>query len=180
MKKGSDRESDFAKLYEKNFRGIIAQILKYVADYEAAEDLSQECFIKIYNCRDKLDFNSDNARNYLYKSAKNAAIDYNRKLARDYKMSNRLLPELKKMDKDFYSQVENSYIDGEVVSTVHDILSEFPEKTRQVFFDRVIHDKNLRAISEERDITLYKICKIEKELLFYLRSRLKVFCSDGV
>ena len=179
MKRDSDRDCNFGKLYEKHYRGVVVQILKYVADYETAEDLAQECFIKIYDRRYILDFDSDNARNYLYKAAKNAAIDYNRKLARDYKNSSRLLPELKKMDKDFYSQVENYVIDGEVLSTVHDILSEFPEKTREVFFDRIIHEKNLRAISEERDITLYKICKIEKELLLYLKSRLKVFCSEG-
>jgi RNA polymerase sigma-70 factor (ECF subfamily) len=178
VKRESDADSEFGKLYEKNFRGLIARILKYVADYETAEDLAQECFIKIYDRRNNLDFASDNARNYLYKTAKNAAIDYKRKLARDCKNSSRLLPELKEMDKDFYSQVEDYVIDGEVLSTVHDILSEFPEKTREVFFDRVIHEKNLRTISEERNITLYKIGKIEKELLFYLRNRLKLYCGE--
>lgn len=179
MKRDSDRDCNFNRLYEKNYRGVVTQILKYVSQYEIAEDLAQECFIKIYNCRDKLDFTSDNARNYLYKAAKNAAIDYNRKLARDYKNSSRLLPELKAMDNDFYSQVENYYIEGEVLSTVHDILSEFPEQTREVFFDRIIHEKNLRTISQERNITQYKICRIEKELLFYLKSRLKILCSEG-
>ena len=174
----TDAYCNFVKLYEKNYRGVVFQILKYVSDYEIAEDLAQECFIKIYHRRDKLDFESDNAKNYLYKAAKNAAIDYNRKLARDYKNSIRLIPELKEMDMDFYSQVENYVIEGEVVNTVQDVLSEFPDKTRQIFIDRVVYDKNLREISREHDITLYKICRIEKELRFYLKNRLRMFCDE--
>jgi RNA polymerase sigma-70 factor (ECF subfamily) len=170
---------EFGKLYEKNFRGVVLLILKYVDDFDAAEDLAQDCFLRVYDRYCNIDICMESARNYLYKAAKHAAIDYKRRCARDAKRDNSLIPELKEMNSSFFNQVENYVIEGEVASTVHDILAEFPVKTRQVFIDRVIHEKNLREISREHDITLYKICRIEKELRFYLKKRLKLFCDDS-
>lgn len=178
-----DREvllkKEFEKLYERNFKGILLLILKYVNDYHAAEDLAQDCFLRVYTRFNNTDLCLESARNYLYKSAKNAAIDYKRKCARDSRRENRAIPELLEMNSHFYDQVENYVIEGEVVSTVNEILSEFPEKSRQIFLDRVVYEKNLRDISREHNMTLYRICKIEKELRSYLKNRLKYYYIDG-
>lgn len=178
-----DREillkEEFEKLYEKNFKGILLLILKYVNDYHVAEDLAQDCFLRVYSRFRSTDLCLESARNYLYKSAKNAAIDFKRKSVRDFKRENRVLPELVEMNSHFYDQVENVVIDGEVLSTVNDILSEFPEKSRQIFLDRVVYSKNLREVSREQKITLYRVGKIEKELRSYLKTRLKYYYLDG-
>ena len=76
-------KKEFEKLYEKNFRGVLLLILKYVNDYHAAEDLAQDCFLRVFARYNNTDLCLESARNYLYKSAKHAAIDYKRKYARD-------------------------------------------------------------------------------------------------
>lgn len=178
-----DREvllkEEFEKLYEKNFKGILLLILKYVNDYHAAEDLAQDCFLRVYSRYSKTDLCLESVRNYLYKSAKHAAIDYKRKCVRDFKKENKVIPELIEMNSHFYDQVENYVIEGDVLSTVNDILSEFPEKSRQVFIDRVMYSKNLRDVSREQQMTLYRVSKIEKELRSYLKNRLKYYYLDG-
>lgn len=172
-------KKEFEKLYKKNFQGILLLILKYINDYHAAEDLAHDCFLRVYTRYNNTDLSLESARNYLYKSAKHAAIDHKRKCARDSRRETRAIPELVEMNSHFYDQVENYVIEGEVVSTVNEILNEFPEKSRQVFIDRVVYDKNLRDISREHDMTLYRICRIEKELLCYLKRRLKHYYIDG-
>lgn len=172
-------KKEFEKLYEKHFRGILLLILKYVNDYHAAEDLTHDCFLRVYTRYIDSDLCLASVRNYLYKSAKNAAIDYKRKCARDFRRESRAIPELVEMNNHFHDQVENYVIEGEVVSTVNEVLSEFPEKSRQVFIDRVVYEKNLKDISQEHHITLYRICRIEKELLSCLKRRLKHYYIDG-
>ena len=134
---------EFGKLYEKNFRGVILLILKYVNDYHIAEDLAQECFLRVFERFHNSDLCLESAKNYLYKSAKHAAIDYKRKSARDAVRDQKAFVDLKELHHDFYEKVENYVIEGEVVSTVHDVLSEFPDRARQIIIDRVMHEINL-------------------------------------
>src|SRR3989442_7773299 len=74
------REVGFEELVRRYQRPIAAYVYRMVGDYDAALDLTQEVFIKIYNSltryRSEFKFST-----WIYKIAHNAAIDHLRRHA---------------------------------------------------------------------------------------------------
>ena len=74
------RESDFDELVRRYQRPIAAYVYRMVGDYDAALDLTQEVFIKVYaslsRYRPEFKFST-----WIYKIAHNAAIDHLRRHA---------------------------------------------------------------------------------------------------
>src|SRR6476660_8997286 len=74
------REASFEELVRRYQRPIAAYVYRMVGDYDAALDLTQEVFIKVYNSlsRYRADFKFST---WIYKIAHNAAIDHLRRHA---------------------------------------------------------------------------------------------------
>jgi RNA polymerase sigma-70 factor, ECF subfamily len=76
----SGREASFEELVRRYQRPIAAYVYRMVGDYDAALDLTQEVFIKVYNSlaryRSEFKFST-----WIYKIAHNAAIDHLRRHA---------------------------------------------------------------------------------------------------
>jgi RNA polymerase sigma-70 factor (ECF subfamily) len=74
------RESDFEELVRRYQRPIAAYVYRMVGDYDAALDLTQEVFIKVYASlsRYRAEFKFST---WIYKIAHNAAIDHLRRHA---------------------------------------------------------------------------------------------------
>src|SRR5438046_9490869 len=74
------REASFEELVRRDQRPIAAYVYRMVGDYDAALDLTQEVFIKVYNSltryRSEFKFST-----WIYKIAHNAAIDHLRRHA---------------------------------------------------------------------------------------------------
>src|SRR3982750_2206563 len=74
------REDSFEELVRRYQRPIAAYVYRMVGNYEAALDLTQEVFIKVYNSlgryRSEFKFST-----WIYKIAHNAAIDHLRRHA---------------------------------------------------------------------------------------------------
>jgi RNA polymerase sigma-70 factor (ECF subfamily) len=74
------REASFEELVRRYQRPIAAYVYRMVGDYDAALDLTQEVFIRVYNSlaryRSEFKFST-----WIYKIAHNAAIDHLRRYA---------------------------------------------------------------------------------------------------
>src|SRR5512132_3784022 len=72
------REDGFEELARRYQRPIAAYVYRMVGDYDAALDLTQEVFIKVYNSlsryRPEFKFST-----WIYKIAHNSAVDYLRR-----------------------------------------------------------------------------------------------------
>jgi|ERR687884_637633 RNA polymerase sigma-70 factor (ECF subfamily) len=72
------REDGFEELVRRYQRPIAAYVYRMVCDYDAALDLTQEVFIKVYNSlrryRSEFKFST-----WIYKIAHNSAVDYLRR-----------------------------------------------------------------------------------------------------
>src|SRR5438309_159723 len=73
------REASFEELVRRYQRPIAAYVYRMVGDYDAALDLTQEVFIKVYNslARYRAEFKFST---WIYRIAHNAAIDYLRRM----------------------------------------------------------------------------------------------------
>src|SRR5687768_6879883 len=82
------RESGFEELVRRYQRPIAAYVYRMVGDYDAALDLTQEVFIKVYGSlsryRSEFKFST-----WIYKIAHNSAVDHLRRNAgRERSLSN--------------------------------------------------------------------------------------------
>src|SRR5215210_4531113 len=74
----SGREDGFEELVRRYQRPIAAYVYRMIGDYDAALDLTQEVFIKVYNSlgryRSEFKFST-----WIYKIAHNSAVDHLRR-----------------------------------------------------------------------------------------------------
>ncbi|HEV8666467.1 MAG TPA: RNA polymerase sigma factor [Candidatus Paceibacterota bacterium] len=72
-------EAAFGELTARHLRQIYSYALRLVGDAAAAEDISQETFLKAWKSLKKYDEKSSKFKTWLLRIARNTAIDYLRK-----------------------------------------------------------------------------------------------------
>ncbi len=72
-------ETAFGELTNRHLRGVYSFALRLVGDASAAEDISQETFLKAWKSLKKYDVHSSKFKTWLLRIARNTAIDYLRK-----------------------------------------------------------------------------------------------------
>jgi len=81
LKKTGNHEREYAKLINEA-RRIFVKAISWMVGKDNAEDLAQDKILKVLGYILDTDHKPDYAEKYLYRSAKNAAIDYIRKCKR--------------------------------------------------------------------------------------------------
>jgi len=138
-----------------------------------AEDISHDVFLKIYQSK-KIPSGSDKyIKAYMFKSAKNMAIDYYRAEKRENKKLQDAIPEWS------FCEIDESsiLIEGEILATTSDIINSFPLYNRKIFYQRFL-GRHRNEISKEKNISSYYIKKIEDEIIKKLREILKKYFGD--
>jgi RNA polymerase sigma-70 factor, ECF subfamily len=164
------REASFEELVRRYQRPIAAYIYRMVGDYDAALDLTQEVFIKVYNSlaryRSEFKFST-----WIYKIAHNAAIDHLRRYAvrgqavtsgfdterRDTPVEGRrLTPEQESERKERRSEVEM-------------VVEMLPRAYRELIVLRHSHDLSYDEIAEVTGLPLGTV----KNRLFRAREAMR-------
>ncbi len=167
-------EKDFISLYEEYFAYLVKYLIPIIHDFGIAEDIAHDVFLRIYKNRIVTPSDRTCCRVYMTKAAKNMAIDYLRKQAREELKIRKIIPEWDGViDQSF--DVENTIIEGCIISTINDVLCDFPERNREIFFERVLEEKSIRNVSSKSNLSRHKINKIEKEILCRLKEKLREY-----
>ncbi|HVS21105.1 MAG TPA: sigma-70 family RNA polymerase sigma factor [Pyrinomonadaceae bacterium] len=164
------READFEELVRRYQRPIAAYVYRMVGDYDAALDLTQEVFIKVYNSlaryRSEFKFST-----WIYKIAHNAAIDHLRRYAvRGHALANgvdserrevaiesgRLTPEQESEKKERCSEIEA-------------VVQMLPAAYRELIVLRHSHDLSYDEIAEVAGLPLGTV----KNRLFRAREAMR-------
>lgn len=164
----------FEEIYSEHYLFLVRYLYRLVQDLDLAEDFAHDIFLRIYKSRNTA-VTGISLKCYLRVSAKNIAVDHFRQSTREEAKNKKIIPELKDFDEAFYLNIENIVIEGEVLSTVNDVLEEFSERSRKIFVARIIENKTRRQVSEDEQISSYNIKKIEDTILCKLREKLKQY-----
>lgn len=164
------REASFEELVRRYQRPIAAYVYRMVGDYDAALDLTQEVFIKVYNSlsRYRAEFKFST---WIYKIAHNAAIDHLRRHAvREQAMttsvdgerrevmieSRRLTPEQESERKERRSEIES-------------VVQLLPASYRELIVLRHSHDLSYDEMAEVTGLPLGTV----KNRLFRARETMR-------
>ncbi len=74
-------KQDFDEIYNSYKNLVMKAAYKYSEDYDIAEDIAQSTFLQLYKYIDKLE--NTNIKSWLYTTAKNMALNENKKAERE-------------------------------------------------------------------------------------------------
>jgi RNA polymerase sigma-70 factor (family 1) len=121
-------ESAFAIIFHRHKLSLFDYGMKITKSQVAAEELVQECFVKLWLARKNLQ-TIDNPVGYLQTMARNAGIDYLRRLALDAGMQKKVWAGISHMENSTLEKVQVT----ETQRLIDEAVSQLPLQQREVF-----------------------------------------------
>ncbi|WP_300603729.1 RNA polymerase sigma factor [Niabella sp.] len=133
--------SVFTSLYRKFQPRIYFFTQKFIPDTAAAEDITAEAFIKLWNSRGR--FASEKSiASFLYITARNASIDWLRRVKREEAGLQQFLF----VQPDFHEDA-HSMVRAEVVRLIQQEIDKLPQKMKRVFTLAYFEEKSNEEIA---------------------------------
>jgi RNA polymerase sigma-70 factor (ECF subfamily) len=154
MQEHSIEPDDFEWIVVHHQKRIFRTLLFLVRDADAAETLTQDCFLRAFRNRGRFRGES-NVATWLVRIAINLAHDHNRN--RHWAFWRRMAP-TDRIDALKVPSVrpspEQVLVDTELVNAVRSAVDRLSERQRTVFLLRFIEDMPLEAIAEAMELEL--------------------------
>lgn len=159
----SGDEKEFKSLFDLLYVGMVQRAVYYINDADAAEDVVQEVFVRLWEKREELK-GVDNLQGYLLFSVKNRCLNYleHRQVVDKYKQ-HYLLQEVQYDDCDPESFIED----------IAKLLDKLPEKRRKVLEMSVIDSKSYAEIAGALGISLNTVKDHVKKAYAFLREEVR-------
>jgi len=170
-----DNNDSFQKIFELYSSPLFHFSLSYLKSKEAAEDVVQEVFIKIWNNRKVLKTNTS-FQSYIFTIALNVIRKHFNKLSRQNEIKRDILIEFSKRKTEF-----DDYTNFNLLLDKLDLLiNQMPERRRQVFIKKKIEGKSIKEIAEEFSITPKTVEYHITEAIKFLKKEFEKLQINGI
>jgi len=167
---GDASAKEFRRLYETVFPILFRVTYRITSSEEAAEDLCQEAFFRLHE-KNMVFPSPDEAKYWLIRVAKNAALNYAKRKVRERKAYQRAFRE----DTRTVETGENLLLKKETREEVKEALEKLPENLRIVLILKEYGELNYREIGRTLGISEGNV----KVRVFRARERLAGFLEAG-
>jgi len=125
IKKGDEKA--FESLFHKYYGLLCAYGATILNDRDAAEELVQDFFVKLWEKRESLSVDTS-VKNYLYRSIKNLCINYinHNRIKQNY--ARRISENLESQDTE-----EFDFPEPDIFDKIEESINSLPEKRREIF-----------------------------------------------
>ena len=157
----------FRRFFDHYKHKVFNFALKFVLEKDHAEEITQIVFIKFWENRKKIACNSS-LDTYLYVLAKNACIDFLRKVANDRRFRERFI--------DYYKTLEKSpdklFDYNELLANTEKVIAQLPPKQQKVYLMAKIDKKSYDEIAQLMNISKNTVKTQLKIASAYVRKNL--------
>ena len=162
---------EFRRLYDSAFPVLFRVAFRVTNSTEAAEDLCQESFFRLYE-KNMVFPNPEEAKYWLIRVVKNAALNYAKRKERERKAYQRAFRE------DFRQEEsgEGLLVKKETSEEVQKALDKLPEKLRMVLILKEYAEMNYKEIGRVLGISEGNV----KVRVFRARERLAALLQGGI
>ncbi len=167
----SDDINDFvAELFEAHNQQLVGYLCNYCNNQQEAKDVAQEAYVKLLGLDSASSDNTSNyLRAYLFKIAKNIAID---RLRRGQTF-NKIAYQIRKTQQQYSNEEpEASAIASRKLDLLEELIEQLPPKCRTAFILYKFKNKSFQEIAKKMQLTESMIRK-------YI-TRAIVFCKSGI
>lgn len=144
-----DDSKAFETLFRKYYSPLCKRILSIVNDPDAAEDVIQQLFIKIWDSRADLNV-PDSVIAYLTVSARNRALNYLKSSQRKDQGESLLLHQVSETDDTLIQKLESK----ELQTLIDEAIDNLPEKRREIFKLSRFEGLSYKEIAERQQISV--------------------------
>ena len=159
-------EEAFRFLYVEYFHNLQSYAMRYLYDWEEAENLVQDAFLTLWCNLHKYDAER-NIITYLLTFIRNACLKYIRDLKIQDRHQNKVIEAL------LFSNMTNSEPDENLLCRLNEILDRLPDKQREVLLKHVVERKTLPSIAQELSIAESTVKTHYKRAITLLRKNLR-------
>lgn len=165
----ADRRENFEEMFIEHYRELVVYLCKFVKETEVAEDLVQEMFYHLWTKQETYRI-TGNIRSFLFRSARNAAINY--------------LTRVKKMTVELSRQMEDDIIFQEDMETIerdrklYALIERLPEQRKRIFRMCFFENMRYQEVAEKLHISVNTVKTQMGRALSELRDRADelIFC----
>ncbi|WP_456088049.1 RNA polymerase sigma-70 factor [Parabacteroides sp.] len=174
LKKRHDRANDlslFRELFEAYFKISVTYAYRFVGDWQAAEDITQDVFMSLWEKKENIDFN-DPIKPYLYRAVYNRSINYlNSALMQKRIEGIDTIDELINQEILGYNQHDTLLL-KEITDEINRFVDTLPPQCRTVY--KLSREKNLRnkEIAAQLEISEKAVEKHISKALSEIRNHL--------
>jgi RNA polymerase sigma-70 factor (ECF subfamily) len=168
--RGLNSELDFKRLYDSAFPVIFRVAFRVTNSVEAAEDLCQESFFRLYE-RNMVFPSPEEAKYWLIRVVKNASLNYAKRKERERKAYQRAFKEDTRQEE----TGEGLLVKKETSEEVKKALEELPENLRMVLILKEYAEMNYKEIGRVLGISEGNV----KVRVFRARERLAAILEGG-
>lgn len=181
MESRSDQHTDavFARHYHALAGPLTGFIQRLVYRRDIAEELVQDVFLRIFERGIDIGDKPGEAAALVYTMGRNITIDYLRRLRNERHKYRLLRADGTAPDQGCDRSVEEAWVDGQVISTLHDTIDALPDDDRRLFLERNFDNVSGAALARDRGVSTYRIRRIEQGVRTRIRERLKGFYPDA-
>lgn len=158
----------FGRVYDQYSAMLLAKILRMVKDTDAAEELLQDVFLKVWNNREKIDA-AQPFKPWIYAIAVNTVYDYYRKLSRDARLQQELIYHFAEL----YKNTDDNFVFEQRQELLDKALQQLPPQRLAIFKLCRIDGKSYQEAAQELGISpstvsnqLVQATKTIKEYIF--------------
>lgn len=160
--------ANFEDLYRYNYRPLCLYALHYMGNIEAAEDIVQECYMKLW---ERLEESShiDNRRAYLYMTVRNRCLDALKKKGIPTEL-------LKPYDTYGIIDDDDAQVRAQTEAKLWTAIDSLPPKCREVFILSKRDGMKYEEIAEELGLSVNTVRnQISKALKLLKDGTVKIF-----
>ena len=162
----------FHELYEISFLSLQHYAMRYLYDWQKAEDLVQDAFLSLWSNLERYDERQP-VFYYLLGIVRNNCMNYLRDLEIQCKHQDKIIEAI------LFSSIEDPEIDEDIHERLKHILDLLPEKQREVVLLHIVERKKIREIAKRMGIAETTVKTHFKRAMAILRNNLK-FLLFGV
>ncbi|WP_316815623.1 RNA polymerase sigma factor [Pedobacter nyackensis] len=126
LKQGDDEA--FQEIYHLHSARLYNNLLRLVKSEDMAMDLLQDLYVKLWNSRASIDIDKSIGA-YLFSIAKNLAIDFFRRAARELNLQNHLVA----VGTELYNHVDEVFFHKETAAILNVAIDNLPPQQRKIF-----------------------------------------------
>ena len=173
LKKGD--HAAFEKVFERYSKQLYRFSWSYLKSKDAAEDIVQEVFSKVWSNRESLKTDTS-FQSYLFTIAINAIRLHFNKLSRLNELKHDILIDFSDLKQEFDNRSDYQVL----LDMLDELIKQMPEKRRAVFIKKKIEEKSMKEISEELQITVKTVEFHISEAMKFLKSEFEKLQIQGL
>ena len=139
-------------------------LYKFIKCSFAREEVIQDVFLTICEKKLTLEPGSSKTRNFILTIAKNKALDFIRKDKINFLKTIDIPIDEVYVDKSFYENLDDNYIEGEIIFTLRDTINSFPIDENEIYKEMMYYDSSISQINRYTGKKRYTIEKIKKKV----------------